>query len=216
MLAHQSRLQSAKPFAYNPATDPTIDLWYDVNNAASLVFSTTSPAVASGTAPPTVTLSGSATSGGPLRIECITPGAIGVATIRWTMNGGASWTTQTTATSLPLTGSGLTATWLSGTFSGDNVYTAHVKVTQVNDIVGRSMASVLDPSDITKATWGKANIAAFTATSITATTDAGLATHAISGTTPGQLANFPATLSAEVSAGTTPWNGISRRCEARR
>ena len=84
------------------------------------------PVAASGTTPPTVALTGTPTPAvTTLRIEIIAPGTLGIATFRWSMDGGATWQpTIATAASVALILSGLTAAFSAGTYAADNVYRA--------------------------------------------------------------------------------------------
>lgn len=83
--------------------------------------------VAAGTTPPTVTLTGTPTGYHDVRIEVTTGGARGTAVVKWSSDGGATYTTNvTTAATVTLTGTGLTANFATGTnYSTDNVYTAY-------------------------------------------------------------------------------------------
>lgn len=80
-----------------------------------------------GTAPPVVGLTGTPNAYHNVRIEITTGGARGIAVFRWSVDGGTTWTSAvTTAAAVVLTGSGLTATFATGTdYATDNVYTAH-------------------------------------------------------------------------------------------
>jgi hypothetical protein len=79
-----------------------------------------------GTAPPTVTLSGTPAGYYDLRIEITTGGALATAVFRWSKDGGATWTTSVvTGASVALGTTGITATFGAGTYALDNVYTAH-------------------------------------------------------------------------------------------
>lgn len=80
---------------------------------------------AAGTAPPTVTVSGHAYGDFNLRLEVTTGGARGTALFRWSINGGTSWeaTGVATAAEVELGDTGLTATFATGTYATDNVYT---------------------------------------------------------------------------------------------
>lgn len=80
-----------------------------------------------GTAPPVVSLTGTPNGYHNVRIEITTGGARGTAVFRWSADGGATWTSAvTTAATVVLTGTGLTAAFATGTdYATDNVYTAH-------------------------------------------------------------------------------------------
>jgi hypothetical protein len=80
-----------------------------------------------GTNPPTVTLSGNPVAGtDQYRIEITTLGARGTAVFRWSSDGGTTWTSSvTTAATVQLGSTGVTATFATGTnYAVDNVYTA--------------------------------------------------------------------------------------------
>lgn len=86
----------------------------------------TSTVTALGSAPPTVSLSGTPAGYYDLRIEITTGGTVGVAVFRWSKDGGASWTsTVTTAATVALGTTGLTAAFSAGTYATDHVYQAH-------------------------------------------------------------------------------------------
>ena len=80
-----------------------------------------------GTTPPVVGITGTPNGYHNLRVEITTGGARGTAVFRWSIDGGATWTsTVTTAATVALTGTGLTLTFATGTdYAADNVYTAH-------------------------------------------------------------------------------------------
>lgn len=83
-----------------------------------------------GTAPPAVTLNGVPTIGSfELQIQITTAGALGVAVFQWSKDASRTWATNvTTAASVVLTGTGLTAAFGVGTYSLDNLYTAPTPV----------------------------------------------------------------------------------------
>lgn len=82
------------------------------------------PITATGTTPPTVTVSGYAYGNFNLRLEITTLGVRGVAIFRWSINGGASWEASNvvTAAEVELGDTGLTANFAAGTYAVDNVY----------------------------------------------------------------------------------------------
>jgi hypothetical protein len=86
--------------------------------------------LAAGTTPPAVTLFGRPIIGSvQIRIEITTLGALGVAVFRWSMDGGLTFVSGvTTAASVALTGTGLSALFSSGSYSTDNVYSAATPV----------------------------------------------------------------------------------------
>lgn len=80
-----------------------------------------------GTTPPVVGITGTPNGYHNLRVEITTGGARGTAVFKWSIDGGATYTTGvTTAATVVLTGTGLTLTFATGTdYATDNVYTAH-------------------------------------------------------------------------------------------
>jgi hypothetical protein len=80
---------------------------------------------AAGTTPPTVTLSGTADRVIDFRMECTTLGARGTAVIRYSIDGGGTWTENvTTAATIAVGTTGLTINYASATAAVDNVWTA--------------------------------------------------------------------------------------------
>lgn len=100
--------------------------------------------VAAGTSPPAVTLTGIPTVGSlEIVIAITTAGALGSAVVKWSLDGGDTWTTNVpTAASVALPGTGLTANFAAGTYSADNVYTA---ATPVPEQILRWMTQILTP-----------------------------------------------------------------------
>ncbi|MGK3981263.1 SGNH/GDSL hydrolase family protein [Sorangium sp. So ce118] len=99
-----------------------------------------SAVTASGTSPPTVTLSGTATLACQLRIEVKTAGTLGNSRFRWSINGGRSWVQQDvpTAASVLLSPLGVTVNFSAASYPNNAVYVANVHVGQVNDKSGNS------------------------------------------------------------------------------
>lgn len=85
------------------------------------VFGTVS---ATGTTPPTVTVSGNPNDSYTLLIEILVGGTLGVATFQWSINSGATWISGTTAASVTLGNTGITASFAAGTYNADNAYQA--------------------------------------------------------------------------------------------
>lgn len=80
---------------------------------------------ATGTSPPTVTLTGQpAANYERFQIDMIAGGVVGVSTFQYTLDGSTFSTTTTTASSVSLGTSGLTATFAAGTYDADNRYYA--------------------------------------------------------------------------------------------
>lgn len=87
------------------------------------------PVVATGTTPPTVTLSGSpAPTVTKLHIDIVAGGTLGVATFRYSLDNATTWSSTTaTAASSVLGASGLTAAFLAGTYNADNLYRSDIR-----------------------------------------------------------------------------------------
>ena len=82
---------------------------------------------ASGTTPPTVTVSGAPNVGTgttyALTIEIVVGGAVATATFRFSTDAGTTWSdTYTTASTVQLPGTGVYATFATGTYNADNAY----------------------------------------------------------------------------------------------
>jgi hypothetical protein len=86
--------------------------------------------LASGTTPPSVSLSGRPTMGAYLMvIQVTTGGPLGTAVIEWSSDGGNTFQTNvTTASTIVLGTTGMTATFAAGTYATDNVYAAEPPV----------------------------------------------------------------------------------------
>ena len=80
---------------------------------------------ATGTTPPTVTLTGSPASGYSFNIQITTGGSVGTAVFKWSSNGGLTFTTGVATAATVLLGiTGVTANFAAGTYATDNVYVA--------------------------------------------------------------------------------------------
>lgn len=97
------------------------------------VTSTIGPVTATGTTPPTVTLSGAPSQSQTVastpyvELDCTTLGVLGVSKFTVKVNGAVTATNVVSAASgVTLTGSGLTAGWAAGASATDDVYTANV------------------------------------------------------------------------------------------
>lgn len=82
------------------------------------------PITATGTTPPTVTVSGYAFGDFDLRLEITTLGARGTALFRWSIDAGNTWEASgvVTAAEVELGDTGLSAAFAVGTYAADNVY----------------------------------------------------------------------------------------------
>lgn len=109
-----------------------------VSDRLSVAGSTMSSVTSAGTSPPTVTLSGTPNGKtSQILIDIVVGGTLGVATFRFSTDGGQTWSaTLTTAASVVLSDTavdsmvgangvtGLTAGFAAGTYNADNTYTA--------------------------------------------------------------------------------------------
>jgi hypothetical protein len=86
-----------------------------------------------GTAPPPIVLLGRPRVGSyEVQIQVTTPGALGVAVVQWTSDGGITWTVNVvTAPTVALGATGITAQFSAGTYSADNVYAADTPVPRI-------------------------------------------------------------------------------------
>jgi hypothetical protein len=92
------------------------------------------PVVATGTTPPTVTISGHPLDTFPsVTIDITTGGARGTAVFRYSLDGKTTWAESsiTTAASVVLGSTGLTANFATGTYNVDNEYVATAKYTSL-------------------------------------------------------------------------------------
>jgi hypothetical protein len=109
----------------------------------------------SGTSPPTVTLSGTASGNWSLVIEIQTGGTLGTATFRFSTDGGRNWSADiATGASVALTdtavdslvgnngATGITAAFASGTYNADNYYTATTSLTLRTLLVKRNALAI--------------------------------------------------------------------------
>lgn len=89
--------------------------------AAALLSAVT----ATGTTPPTVTVSGYPKGDYKIHIDIDGGGALATATFRWSIDDGVSWvaTTVATAASVALGNTGVTVAFSAGTYNADNLYT---------------------------------------------------------------------------------------------
>lgn len=111
------------------------------SDRAPLTGSSMSTVTSAGTSPPTLTLAGTPTGAWQLRIQCTLGGANATAKIRFSTDGGNTWSasivTAAANTTFALTDTaadslvgqngvtGLTASFASGTFNTDNTYSAN-------------------------------------------------------------------------------------------
>jgi hypothetical protein len=109
--------------AFTPTSLSGCILWL----GASVGITLDSTVLSSGTSPPTVTLSGTLTQALPVRIEITTGGTLGVAVFRWKTDTTSTWTSGvTTAASVALGSTNITANFAAGTYSTNNVYLSRV------------------------------------------------------------------------------------------
>lgn len=117
----------------NPTLDVTVQTarspagpWRSVGTFAqqSDVLLAMTAVTAAGTTPPTITLTGTPTAYVNLRVECTTLGARGTAVIRYSLDGGTTWTEGVTTAATISIGAGLTLNYANATAAVDNVWTA--------------------------------------------------------------------------------------------
>ena len=101
------------------------------------------PVTATGTTPPTVTISGTPTSIQTsyttpyVELDCTTPGILGTSKFTVKLNGSTTATNVASASSgVVLTGSGLTAGWAAGASATNDVYTANIIASALADQSG--------------------------------------------------------------------------------
>jgi hypothetical protein len=92
--------------------------------------------VATGTAPPAVTLTGTNIDLRPIEIDISTIGTLGIATFQWKLGGVVQQTGQVTAATFVLGTTGLTANFPAGAYANDNVYVSNVLVSAWADQSG--------------------------------------------------------------------------------
>jgi hypothetical protein len=119
---------------FTPKSIPGLILWLRSDMGVTGVMSAVT---ASGTAPPTVTLSGTPVSTlTNVELDVTSAGALGVAQFQVKMNGSVILTGLNTGSSVALTGTGLTSSWAVGVSSTNDVYTAFVQVSAWADQSG--------------------------------------------------------------------------------
>jgi hypothetical protein len=124
------------PYPWTPrALGSGLFAWW--SPSAGLTAAAMSAVTASGTAPPTVTLSGTPSLACSLIINITTGGTLGTARFRASIDGGRSWFVRDTATAASVgTDIDVTIAFGAGTYSTDNVYTANARLSQLDDLTG--------------------------------------------------------------------------------
>ena len=127
---------------YSPQWAPSLTFWVRSDLG---ITSGVGPVTATGTSPPTVTLSGAPTASQLaaatpyVEIDCTTLGALGTSKFTVKVNGSVTATNVASAASgVVLTGSGLTAGWAVGASAVNDVYTANIVLTTWSDQSGNS------------------------------------------------------------------------------
>jgi hypothetical protein len=92
--------------------------------------------VATGTAPPAVTLSGTPADVLPIEIDISTTGVRGIAKFQWKLGGVVQQVGQITQATFVLGTTGLTANFPVGAYVNDNVYTSAAQVSTWTDLSG--------------------------------------------------------------------------------
>src|SRR5882672_5778347 len=118
----------SKASAWSPARLPSANVaaWYRADLGVTLAGLLRS----AGTTPPVAMISGLATSPVGIHFRISTGGILGAAKFDWSIDNGATYvaTGVTTASSVVLGGTGLTAMFMAGTYNVDNTYDATVPV----------------------------------------------------------------------------------------
>jgi lysophospholipase L1-like esterase len=123
----------AEPYPWTPLRLGGLKVWLRADLAPVAAGMTS--VVSSGTSPPVVTLSGTATLPMSLVIAVTTSGALGTSKFKYSVDGGLSWvaTEIATAASVLLGNTGITASFASGTYANDNIYTANTRIATWTD-----------------------------------------------------------------------------------
>ena len=125
-LVDMANPQDVVPPIGNPLDIPGCILWLRADLGVTVVQG---PVVATGTTPPTVTMTGTpASSTNTLEIDITLTGLRGTATFTWKLNGVVQQTLQLTAATFVLGATGITANFSAGTYTNDNVYKSVVTV----------------------------------------------------------------------------------------
>lgn len=126
------------------AVDTFVNVPLIVSDRVPVTGSTMSTVVASGTTPPTVTLSGTPLGAFRLQIDCVVGGAAGTATFRFSTDNGNTWSATLTTpagggnfvltdTNIDSTvgvngATGITANFGNATYNADNLYTSNTQL----------------------------------------------------------------------------------------
>jgi hypothetical protein len=124
---------------FNPTWIPSVVLWMRSDLGVTAGINAVS---ATGTSPPTVTLSGtpstrqSSAATPYVELDCTTGGALGTWAFTVKLNGSTVSTNVLSAASVTLTGTGLTATIATGTASTNDVWRSNITVSSWGDQSG--------------------------------------------------------------------------------
>ena len=133
----QTGLRDGGGGTFSPSSISGLKLWLRSNTGVTLVAS---PVTATGTTPPTITLTGTPIAGQSsiatpyVEIDCTLLGALGTWQFTWKLNGTVQQTAVVSATTVALAGSGLTANISAGTAATDNVWKANSVVSAWADL----------------------------------------------------------------------------------
>lgn len=125
-----------EPWPWLPTGASNLFAHYELSKG--LTVTAMGAVTSAGTAPPAVTLTGTPNYAFQLDIAIRTGGTLGSAKFAWSVDGGESWTgvDVTTAATVVLGNTGVTANFPAGTYSADNTYTAGTVVSQIDDLSG--------------------------------------------------------------------------------
>lgn len=125
-------------FDFVPTDISGLSLWYRSDLGVTVVQG---PVTATGTTPPSVTLTGTPTSSieSTIEIDITVPGARGTAVFQWLYNGVVQQTLQVTAATFVLGTTGITANFGVGTYAANNVYKSNLTVSAWADQSGNAI-----------------------------------------------------------------------------
>jgi len=132
-----TRIVAAESYPWTPGQIPDLLTW--VEGDANIAGDEMTAVTAGGPAPPAVTLTGTAVRAFHLLIQMWTAGTLGVATFRWSVDGGRSWVGQplTTGADVVLGSTGITAHFAAGSY-GANTYDSDTYISGWNALGGTS------------------------------------------------------------------------------
>lgn len=119
--------------SFTPKSVAGLALWLRSDLGITFVMG---PVVATGTAPPAVTLTGTPVTASSIEIDITLTGILGTATFQWKLAGVVQQTGQLTAATFALGTTGLTANFPVGAYVNDNVFVSSPQVSAWADQSG--------------------------------------------------------------------------------